>query len=258
MAVVNGYKYFTETPAAGTMVVSVEEQAVFVAMTVNSMARSEAEATELIVIVGRVRTSVLTQVPLDSMITRSEFLKAIDKVAAERAMSSPRWIKGMSFLNILVAGLAAYDMYEKGANWGNASAMGMGVGAAGSVGLKVLLKDPKFLGFSAAESLGRVVAVAGFAYGVYQTVSSYQDRDKTGVVLNGLSTLGSVLILASLAAMPFAPVLAVVGGILVVSTGIISVLREVLKSEPTRWWEGIQGAFEEGTIAKAISARCPA
>lgn len=254
-AMINGSRQILEKQSNVAWTLSIEEQAVFVAMSVNSMAASEAEAADLIIIVGKLRVATLTRTPINPESFQwgyiKQFLKKIDDEAGGPVMSSPKWVAGMSAFNLLIAGLAAYDMWEtKDVNLAGIASIGFGVGAGISGGMKML----KIVG---AEGLGRAVAFAGVIYGAVQTYRSWSDGDKVGAGLNLMSTVGSALLFASCFAGPFGPFLAVAGGGLIVISTIAAVVRDLMHSSTSRWWEGMEKVFEDGAVYKAIQGKAP-
>jgi len=165
----------------------------------------------------------------------------------------------MTFMNILVAGLVAYDMFggsstsHSAADW---AVVGLGAGTALPGVLKVI--SSKAVIGAIAEGAARVVAVAACAYAGYQTYKSFEKGDTVGAVLNLMSFVGSGLLAVSCFLGPFGAVLATVGGILVVISGVAAVVRDLMHPSTSRWWEAMVEAFEGGEIYKAVSKKAPA
>jgi len=263
-AVYNGYKRVLaqRNSLSVTVTISIEEQAILTRAAVNALTRNEGEAMDLLIVASEVRTST-TIAALHPESFQKGYMKAAleqaNKAANDGIMSSPRWTAGMTFVNILVAGLVAYEILGGSSNTHSLTdwaAVGIGGGAALPGILKVVTSNA-IVG-AIAEGAARVVAVAACLYAGYQTYKSYEKGDKLGVVLNLMSTIGSGLLFASCFAGPFGAVLATAGGVLVVLSGVASVVRDLIHSSTSRWWEAMVESFEGGDIYKAVVKKAPA
>jgi len=139
------------------------------------------------------------------------------------------------------------------ADW---AAVGLGAGAAVPGVLKVI--SSKAVVGAIAEGAARVVAFAACAYAGYQTYKSFEKGDTVGGVLNLMSFVGSGLLAVSCFFGPFGAVLATAGGVLVVISGVVAVVRDLMHSSTSRWWEAMVEAFEGGEIYKAVIKKVPA
>jgi hypothetical protein len=261
-AVYNGYKrVLAQRNSVAIVTITIEDQVILTGAAVNALTSNEADATDLLIVASRVRTSrTITALHPESF--KKGYMKAAlgaaDDAANKGIMSSPSWIRGMTFLNVLVAGLVAYDILSGDGTthtWLELAPVGLGIGGAIPGVLKVISSHAAVNAI--AEGAARTVALVGVFYSAYQTSKSFEKGDTVGGVLNAISTVGSFLLFVSVWTGPFAGGFAAVGGAMVVIASVALIVRDLLHSSTSRWWEAVAEEFEKGTIYGKVKAKAP-
>ncbi|HTB78096.1 MAG TPA: hypothetical protein VK762_32850 [Polyangiaceae bacterium] len=234
--------------AAGKTVTTVEvttETATLVAFARNAFAENDAAGEEIMIAISEVRRTVTVTTTTTVAANQAEVLARYDRIVAGRFMGTPAWTTGITVTGLFVLAFSIANMWQSGANQTDVTAaIGGGVtGALGAVQLFELVES------ATLKTIGRSVAILGVALAGYQWYKdSAAGADTTS---DKLATLGSVLLAASLVPEPFAPVLAVLGGIATVSSIVYSlvqdeVVRNLFRTKAKIWFLGQTRTFKTG------------
>jgi hypothetical protein len=260
-------------PLAGVLTAGdMKESARFAATVFNTMTKTPEEGEELAGFYGALRTAATSKTKLQRLrdaLVLPDALKAEDARIASTVMASPKWMGGLSLVNILFFTLACVDVARNG--WTDTVKCEIAGGAIGLVQVGTYMGTLfKLISSDLATGLGRCCAAVGVFIGAVQTAQAIQAGDTRGAWTNGIATLGAFLLLVSLFTPTMAPLCAMIGGALVLGATIYSIyssirygtswedVYDMYRPAPEIWWLHTLDAFRNGDVYKAVSAKKPA
>ncbi len=264
-AVYAGHKRLMTVTQGGTAG-AIDEAAVVAAAAINGLGTTAAETAEIQQFVADVRQGVLNRLSPSALLASVHVdteLIANDNLIRTTKMAGSRWTKGVSIANAIIFAIAIADVAENG--WNAATG---GEVVSGTLGLiqvaGVVGPALKMMSASVADGLGSFCAGIGVLLSGYEAIVASNEGRMEDAWVDIVSMTGAAFLTASLVVEPFAPIIAFVGGVLVVGATVYGVLtgkmtfQDVLdlgRPAPEVWWLHVLDAFTKGSNYTAIAPK---
>jgi hypothetical protein len=218
----------------------------------------------VIEIIAQVRTVTTRDLSWSEVPGANMFLRELDDHIANTMSASPRWVRGMTVLNVLVAGMGVYHLWSRGWQGLRDSTTQSDLAAVALGGTTAVGGVLRLLKMAAADGVGRCLAVAGTLISGGEAIVAFSQGHTSDGVFASISAVGSGLLWASLGTWEV-PVVgafcAVAGGVLVIGSAVASWVwsnRDLFRTDMQRWWVAREDQFQNGAIFTQVAENVPA